>query len=164
LISQQCWASCTPVSSWHFWLPGHPADSWLRFNLLSTRTPRSPLSCTVLLVVIWDSPGPPGFQTPVSFKPEHGANQSVSCLGSTQVHITRLTVTDGSIPRSDKAECLFHLNQLPLTSFNYFLWIGLIALQLYFSCQDCSFKCFSFKCLRSTVHMTPHKSQNLQLV
>ena len=87
-----------------------------------------------------------------------------SCWASTQVHIIALTVTDGSVPSSDKAECLFHLNQLTLTSFNYLLWIGLTALQLYFSCQDCSFQCFSFKCVKSTVHTTPHKSPNLQHV
>lgn len=55
-----------------------------------------------------------------------------SCQPLTQVHIIALTVTDGSVPSSDKADGLFHLNQLTLTSFNYLLWIGLAALQLYF--------------------------------
>lgn len=110
-----------------------------------------------------DSPRSPGFQILVSFK--HTLQiRGFSCLASTRVHIIALTITDGPVPSSDKAEGLFHLNQLTLTSFNYLLWIGLIALQLYFSCQDCSFQCFSFKCLKSTVHMTPYKSPNLQHV
>lgn len=84
-----------------------------------------------------------------------------SYRASTQIHIIALTVTDGSVPSSDRAEGLFYHNQLTLTSFNYLLWIDLTALQLHFFCQVCSFQCFSFKCLKSTVHKTPYKSQNL---
>lgn len=39
-----------------------------------------------------------------------------SYRASTQIHILALTVTDGSVPSSDRAEGLFHLNQLTLTS------------------------------------------------